>query len=128
MIKLSLILVGVSAIAKGFTDAIRFKGSNFIFANDWWLEHGEYSWDSRTFWEKYIFSFVSGGWHCADFIRIVSMLLLVALLLTEIQKKRIWQSYEENRVDNNTWLMITGLTVLGYIYHGIVFEIVYSIL
>ena len=125
MIKLSAILIGISAIAKGFTDAIRFKG---IPKGDWWLGKGEYAWNNRTWLNKYLLSMFSDGWHSFDFIRIISMLLLVALLLTEIQKKKIWQNYEENRVDNNAWLMITGLTVLGYIYHGIIFEIVYSIL
>jgi hypothetical protein len=112
MIYLTITFITISAIAKGFTDAIRFKGSNFIFANDWWLERGQYSWDSRTFWEKYVFSFVSGGWHCMDMIRIVSMLLAVIVCPIEL----------------HNWLMIIGFVVLGYIWHGLVFELTYKIL
>ena len=128
MIKLSLILITVSAIAKGFCDSIKFHPKTFPFKSDWWMGRGEYTWNKRTWLETNVLSFLSDGWHLFDTVRIASMLLLVALLLTEIQKKRIWQSYEENRVDNNAWLMITGLTVLGYVYHGIVFEIVYHLL
>lgn len=128
MIIRSTILLSISAVAKAFCDAIRFHPSQFPFQTDWWLAKGEFAWNNRTWLETYFFSFISDGWHCFDSVRIASMILLVALLLTEIWKKKIYNEYEENRIDNNAWLLVTMLVVGGYIYHGIIFEIAFNIL
>lgn len=128
MIKWSAILIAISAIAKGFCDAIRFHPGTFIFQSDWWLAKGEFAWNSRTWLEANIFSFISDGWHCFDALRVLSMILLASFLLAEIWKKKIYSEYEENRIDNNIWLVITGLAVAGYLYHGIIFEIAFKIL
>lgn len=128
MIYLTIILLSISAIAKGFCDAIRFHPGSFAFQGDWWLAKGDYAWNNRTWVEMYLFSFVSDGWHFMDAVRIASMILLVALLLLEIWKKKIYNEYEENRIDNNGWILVLLLVVGGYIYHGIIFEIAFNIL
>lgn len=128
MMYISVILLTISAVAKGFCDAIRFHASSFPFQGDWWLGKGEYAWNNRTWLETYLFSFVSDGWHFMDAVRVVSMILLASLLLVEIWKKKIYNEYEENRIDNNAWLMVTGLVVGGYLYHGLVFELIFKIL
>lgn len=128
MIKITLILLSISAIAKAFCDAIRFHPSQFPFQTDWWLAKGEYAWNNRTWLQEYIFSFTSDGWHLMDAIRIASMILLVALLLLEIWKKKIYNEIEEDRIDNNGWLLVMILVIGGFIYHGIIFEIVFNII
>lgn len=121
MIKRSVILISISAIAKAFCDSIQFHASKFPFQSDWWLGKGEYAWNNRSLLEKYIFSFVSDGWHLFDAVRIVSLLLIVALLLTEYL-------FERDGNDNNKGWMITLFALFGYIIHGSVFEIFYNLL
>jgi len=127
MIKLSAILITVSAIAKGFCDSLMFHSNTFPFKSDWWLAKGEYAWNKRTWLETNVLSFLSDGWHMFDAIRVASMLLLVALLYAETRKLK---EYDHNKyyADNNIWLMVAGLTVLGYVYHGIVFTFIFWIL
>ncbi|MBK8609086.1 MAG: hypothetical protein IPL84_03865 [Chitinophagaceae bacterium] len=108
-------------MAKGFCDALKFHPASFPFQSDWWLAKGEFAWNNRTWLEANIFSFISDGWHLFDAIRIVSLLLIVALLLTE--NKRL-----KNEIDNNLWLAVTLFLIFGYIIHGSIFEIVFKIL
>jgi len=121
MIKLSAILISISAIAKGFCDAIRFHPANFPFQGDWWLGKGDYAWNNRTLLEKYVFSFVSDAWHLFDAIRITAFLLLVALLIVDIKKGR-------KEIDQHGWIAAALLVIAMYFIHGSVFEITFKLL
>jgi len=127
MIKLSAILITVSAIAKGFCDSIKFHPKTFPFKSDWWFGKGEYAWNNRTWLEENALSFLSDGWHFMDAIRVISILLLVALLYAETRKLK---EYDHNKyyADHNIWLIVLSFTVVGYIYHGVIFTIIFWIL
>ena len=119
MVKWTVILLSISAMAKAVCDKLRFNPADFPFQSDWWSERGENAWNNRTFLEKYFFSFISGGWHLFDAIRIVALLLIVSLLLVKT---------EEDKIDNNQWFAVLLLVLFGYIIHGSVFEIIYNLL
>ncbi len=102
---LSIILIFISAVAKGFCDKILFQPDSFWFESDWWLGFGKYRWDKRTWWTKYIFSFVSDGWHLMDAIRVTSLCLSVIIGL---QISVFWLP-------------------LVYLLHGLVFEGTYGL-
>ena len=121
MIYTTIILLSISAIAKGFCDAIRFHPSQFPFQSDWWLAKGDYAWNNRTWLEMYLFSFVSDGWHFMDAVRIVSILLIIALLLVEIKKLK-------KEIDYWEWFAVALFLIFGYIIHGSVFEITFKLL
>ena len=104
LVVLSILII--HAIAKGLQDRIRFKGFTY---SDWMNGRGKFSWDKRTFWTKYVFSFVSDGWHLMDAIRVMSLCILVAVNIPICQE----------------YIIISSL--LLYIVHGIIFEITYNI-
>lgn len=121
MIKLTVLLISISAVAKAVCDALKFHPASFPFQGNWWLGKGEYAWNNRTFWEKYIFSFISDGWHLFDAIRITAMLLIISMLLVEIKVLK-------KDIDRYEWLAVTLFLLFAYIIHGSVFEIFYKIL
>jgi len=127
MLKTSIILLSISALSKGVCDKLKFQPDSFIFKTDWWLERGDYAWNNRTFLEKYVFSFISGGWHCFDSLRITSLLLLIALLLTN-DKEKIDPLLRVGDEASNRWFAVLLLVFLGYIIHGSIFELTYWIL
>lgn len=101
---LSIILIFISAVAKGFCDKIMFQTDKFWFQTDWWLGFGKYRWDKRTWLTKNIFSFLSDGWHLMDAIRVSTLCVAVTL-----------------------WLDITIYwAVVFYVFHGIIFETIYG--
>lgn len=114
-------MISLSAIAKGFCDAIKFQASSFPFQGDWWLGKGEYAWNNRSLLEKYIFSFISDGWHLFDAVRIAALLLVVALLIVEIKKER-------KEIDQHGWLAAALLVIAMYFIHGSMFELTYKLL
>lgn len=126
MIKYSAILISISAIAKAVCDKIRFAPGEFIFQNDWWLERGSFAWNNRTLLEKYIFSFISGGWHLFDAIRIVSLLILVSMLLVDHLFKQ--NKITDDMPDTNKGWAVALTIFLAYCLHGIVFEITFNLL
>lgn len=149
MLKLSTILITLSAIAKGFCDSIKFHPDTFPFQSDWWFGKGEYLWSSRTWLEQTIFSFVSDGWHCFDAIRIVALLVVCSGLLVEIWKYKTHLEASLNetilytssldlkleleqknwfRVDNNGWIFYAVLPLLLYTYHGLIFTLTFWVL
>lgn len=104
LVVLSILII--HAIAKGLQDRIRFKGLFFDKPIDDWINGlGKFSWDKRTFWTKYPFSFLSDGWHLMDAIRVMSL----CIALTLCTNLSIF------------WALIF------YIAHGIIFEITYNI-
>lgn len=131
MIKISAILITISALAKGFCDSIKSHPETFPFQSDWWLANGKYQWDNRTWLEKTIFSFISDGWHLFDAIRIVSLLVIVALLLVE------WLFEELDPVEDplirdtanyNKPIAVIAITIIAYAYHGLIFTLTFWIL
>lgn len=133
MLKITAILITLSAIAKGFCDSISFHPGAFPFQSDWWLARGEYAWNNRTWLEESIFSFISDGWHCFDAVRIVALLSLVALLLVELHFKKLEPDLElepltADRFNYNKTIAVIGLAVLAYAYHGIIFTLTFWIL
>lgn len=74
-------------ISKAFADKIWFRPNqakkHLKWINeDWLLGKGKYSWDKRTFWTKYIFSFISDGWHFFDAVRNLSLILIIVITLS----------------------------------------------
>lgn len=87
VVAVALLLV-VYFIAKAFADKIWFRPhqakEHLSKINaDWLLAKGKYSWDKRTWWTKYIFSFLADGWHFMDSIRTGSFIgcLVIGLSL-----------------------------------------------
>ncbi|MCZ7608916.1 MAG: hypothetical protein M5U17_02010 [Ignavibacterium sp.] len=128
MVKVLAALISTSAIAKGFCDSIKFHPDTFPFQSDWWFADGNFAWNNRTWLEKTIFSFVSDGWHCFDAVRIVSLLVIAALLIVEVKFKKDDVIPKQAKYDNNKLLAVIGLTILAYTYHGIIFTLTYWIL
>lgn len=133
MLKSIIILITVSAIAKGFCDSIMFHPGNFLFQGDWWLANGNYAWNNRSWLEKTIFSFISDGWHLFDAVRITSMLIIIALLIVDsykpVQEKPFeYHQGEKFYIDHNKWLAVIGIIILAYIYHGLIFTLTFWIL
>lgn len=127
MIKWSTILISISAIAKAVCDILKLNDGGKLFKSDWWLAKGEFTWYNRNFLEKYFFSFISDGWHFFDMIRIMSVIILISLLMVKAYTYRKFDK-DDYYINHNRWLAITLLILGFYIYHGIVFEIVYFIL
>ena len=97
-----MILLIISAIAKGFCDRIRFKAN---FKSDWMIGAGKYVWYKRTWLMKYPLSFFSNGWHFFETVKILCLCIAITL----------W--YEL------AWWFI----IVFYIAHGIIFELTYRI-
>jgi len=98
-----IFLFTLSAAAKALQDEINFNPSGFLFQNDWWLGKGIYSWDKRSWLQKYILSFTFNGWHFLDALRLFSLLLIIGILL-------------------GTW----WYSIIGYILYGLIFEFFYA--
>lgn len=96
------LLFALSIISKYFCDRIRFKAN---FRSDWMIGAGKYIWYRRTWLKKYIFSFLSDGWHFFDAVRVIS-LCIVSTVSLELD----W------------WYAI-----VLYIIHGTLFELLYRI-
>jgi hypothetical protein len=94
-------IIIASALSKALCDRIRFKAD---FGGDWINARGNYRYDKRTFWTKYVFSFVSDGWHFFDAVRVLSLCILATICLS-----------------------IPVYCAIGiYIIHGLIFELIYS--
>lgn len=133
MLKLSTILIFLSAIAKGFCDSIKFHPDTFPFRSDWWFAKGKFAWNNRTWLEANIFSFVSDAWHLFDAVRIASLLLIVALLLIELHFRELEPDLESDpltadRPNYNKPIAVIGTAILLYAYHGSIFELTFWIL
>ena len=124
MIKRSVILISISSIAKAFCDKINFHNGGKFLTSDFWLAKNNFSWDNRSWIEKYIFSFIADGWHLFDMVRILSMLILVSylfmLIYSEEQKRKF--------IDRYNCLYVVLVTITLYVLHGLVFEIVFNLL
>lgn len=104
LVVLSILII--HAIAKGLQDRIKFKGLFFDKPIDDWINGlGKFSWDKRTFWTKYLFSFLSDGWHFADAIKVMSL----CILCTFYANLDIYYA------------------IIIYIVHGLIFESTYNI-
>jgi|GEM_PF-1479805 len=84
VVAVALLLV-IYFISKAFADKIWFRPDqakeHLSWVNaDWLLAKGDYSWDKRTWWTKYVFSFLADGWHFFDGLRNFSALLIVIIL------------------------------------------------
>ncbi len=131
MVKVLVALISTSAIAKGFCDSIKFHPDDFPFKSDWWFAEGAFKWNNRTWLEETIFSFVSDGWHCFDAVRIVSLLVIAALLFVEVHFKKLDLEPEPltaDRPNYNKTIAVIGLSILAYTYHGIIFTLTFWIL
>lgn len=97
-----IIILFISAIAKGMCDRINFLGN---FKSDWMIGAGKYHWSRRSFLMKYILSPFSNGWHFFDAIRVMSLCIAITLCT------------------NNSIFWALPL----YIIHGLIFETLYRI-
>lgn len=108
-------LIFLHAISKGICDRIKFKAN---FKSDWMLGIGEHIWYKRTWLTKHIFSFVADGWHASDTVRCLVFCFVVAILYSA--RIDIWNLLITN------YLEILTTTVVFYIIHGLIFEIIYN--
>ena len=131
MIKWSVILISISAIAKAFCDTIDFHNGGKFLKSDWWLAKGEFAWNNRTWLEANIFSFISDGWHLFDAIRIASLLLIISLLVIELHFRKLEHELDPIISDKSNFNkgLAVALTLIGmFFYHGVIFEIVFNII
>lgn len=67
---IAILFFFLAGLANAAMDVIKFNGHEFLFQDDWWLERGSWAPKLRSWLQKHITYFISGGWHLMKFIMV----------------------------------------------------------
>lgn len=72
--ELTILFLVTTGILNGGMGVIKHRQSRFVFLSPWWLGIDDHSWKHRNFFTKYVFSFISNGWHTLKSARVVTFI------------------------------------------------------
>jgi len=79
---ITAVLLIVAGVTNGGMDVLQFNPRAFVFQSDWWLTKGEFAWNKRKWYTKYIFTMVSDGWHFLKFLNIMAYITAIVIQTT----------------------------------------------
>ena len=79
---ITAVLLIVAGVTNGGMDVLQFNPRAFVFQSDWWLTKGEFAWNKRPWYTKYIFTMVSDGWHFLKFLNIMAYITAIVIQTT----------------------------------------------